>query len=126
MNNACLKIVTVCAALVCLAFSPLRLQALEFNLVDGEPIHTQAELDALQTGDTVVMTCTHCKVGTMSTYNSDPSSPNHLQWLTPGFEKKCTTCGGTMKAVKKGDKIELVCSKCGVMGYITAYKTGTK
>ena len=62
----------------------------------------------------------------MATYSSDPSNPGHVKWLQPGSEKPCTMCGGTMKTVKKGDKVEIICSKCGSMGFVTAYKTSGK
>ncbi len=124
MNNTPVKLMTLCLALAGLFLIPFRAHALEFNLVDGEPIHTQAQLDSLHTGDTVIMTCTHCKAGTMTTYSSDPNSPNHLQWMKPGFTKTCPMCGGTLTTVKKGDKTEIICSKCGSMGFVNAYHTG--
>jgi hypothetical protein len=121
MKYAYLKILVFCAALGLFLGNPLH--ALEFNLVDGEPIHSQADMDSLKTGDMLVMTCMHCKSGTMMTYSSDPSSPGHVNWMQPGATKACTSCGGTMKAVKEGDRIKIVCSKCGDMGYVTAYRT---
>ncbi len=125
MKDLYCRIVIICAALVFVVGNPLRAQV-QFNLVDGEPIRSQADVDALKTGDTLVMVCPHCKAGSMMTYSSDPSSPGHVKWMQPGSEKACALCGGTMKTVKVGDKTELVCSKCGVMGFVTAFKTAQR
>lgn len=127
MKNAYLKIITVCAVLGLLSGSPLHAQSTtRFNLIDGEPIHFQADMDALKTGDMVIMMCSACQSGTMTTYSSNSNSRGHVKWMQPGFEKTCSTCGGTMKAVKDGDKTKLVCSKCGDMGFVTAFKPGEK
>ena len=119
MKSVYHKAIVILAVLGFFSGNPLR--ALEFNLVDGEPIRSQADMDGLKTGDTLVMSCSRCKSGTMVTYNSDPASPGHVKWLQAGNEKSCS-CGGTMKTVKEGNKTKLVCSKCGDMGFVTAYK----
>jgi hypothetical protein len=123
MKSMYFKAIVVCAVLGFFSGNPLHAQV-QFNLVDGEPIRSQADVDALKTGDTLIMTCAHCKAGSMITYSSDPASPGHVKWMQAGNEKPCAHCGGTMKTVKVGDKTKLVCSKCGDMGFVTAYKTG--
>jgi len=125
MKNALLKILTLCAALGFLATSPLHAQpAVQFNLVDGQPIHSQADMDALKTGDMVVMYCPTCQSTAMAVYNSDPNSSGHLQWMQPGFEKKCFKCGGTVKTVKVGDKVKIICTMCKAPVFVTAFKSG--
>jgi hypothetical protein len=126
MKNAYLKILAVCAVLGLLTGSPLKAQSSpRFNEIDGQPIHSQADLNALKTGDTVVMTCPACQSSTMVTYSSDPADKGHVNWMQPGFEKTCS-CGGKMRAVQVGEKVKLICSKCGDMGVITAFKTASK
>ena len=125
MKNAYLKILLACAAFGFLLGNPLHAQT-QFNLVDGEPIHSQADMDALKTGDTVVMYCPTCQSTMMATYNSDPNSPGHLKWMQPGFEKACLKCGGKVKAEKVGDKVKLVCTTCKAPVFVTAFKTGPR
>jgi DNA-directed RNA polymerase subunit M/transcription elongation factor TFIIS len=117
-------ILLLCATLGLLTSSPLR--ALSFNAVDGEPIHTQAELDALHTGDTVVLTCPNCGAGKMVVYNSDKDSAGHVKWLQPGFTVTCPHCGAKLTATDRDGKIVYVCDKCDAVGTVTAYKTAKK
>lgn len=123
-NAAVSKFLTVYAVLLLFVASPLF--ALEFNLVDGEPIHNQAQMDALHTGDTLVMTCPNCHAGKMVTYSSDASSPGHVNWMKPGTTFTCKQCGAKLTAVEKDGRIYYECSKCHALGGVTAFKTSGK
>ncbi|HEX4140459.1 MAG TPA: zf-TFIIB domain-containing protein, partial [Candidatus Methylacidiphilales bacterium] len=124
MKSTCQLILLVCAMLGLLSSPPLR--ALSFNLVDGEPIHTQAELNSLHTGDTLVLTCPNCGAGGMITYNSDKDSPGHVKWMKPGFTMTCPHCGAKLTATERDGKIVYVCDKCDAVGTVTAYKTSKR
>ena len=117
-------LIAVVVSVVLLFGNPLRAQS--FNLIDGQPIHTQADLDSLSTGDTVVVVCPKCKGMAMTTYSSDPSSPGHVKWLEAGFTKTCSMCGGKAKTKTINGKTVLVCDKCNEADIITAFKTSQK
>jgi hypothetical protein len=87
-----IKIIMFCAVVGFLSGGSLLAQPTNFNLVDGQPIHSQADLDSLQTGDTVVTICPKCKAMTMTTYSSDPSSPGHVK-----LKQVCKKDGATLK-----------------------------
>jgi DNA-directed RNA polymerase subunit M/transcription elongation factor TFIIS len=123
MKHTCWMILMLGAMLGLLASSPVR--ALEFNLVDGEPIHTQDELSSLHTGDTLVLECPNCGSGKMITYSADNKSMAK-KWLTPGTTFTCPHCGAKLKATEKDGKIVYVCDKCDAVGTVTAYKTSKK
>jgi Zn finger protein HypA/HybF involved in hydrogenase expression len=118
-----MKIIMFCAVVVFLSGGSLLAQATNFNLVDGQPIHSQSDLDSLQTGDTVAMICPKCKSSRMTTYSSDPSSPGHVNWMQANFKTVCKACGGT---VTTGPGGKHMCSKCGDTGYMHAYKTAQR
>jgi len=120
MKKTCWMIVMFCAVFALLISSPAR--ALEFNLVDGQPIHTQDELGTLHTGDTLVLQCPNCGAGKMMTYNSKDKAMAK-KWLTPGTTYTCAQCGAKLTATEKDGKIVYVCSKCDAVGHVTAYKT---
>ena len=121
-----MKVIAVFAMLMFLSGYQLHAQSnVRFNEVDGQPIYTQASVNNLKTGDTVVMTCPMCRSVTMVTYSADPNSPGHVKWLQSGFAKTCS-CGGTMKTVIVDGKAKLICSKCGDMGFVSAFKTAGK
>jgi predicted RNA-binding Zn-ribbon protein involved in translation (DUF1610 family) len=126
MKNAYCKIITVCAVLVLLSGKPLHAQSIQFNQIDGQPIHNQAEMDALTTGDTVAMVCPKCKSASMTTYSSDPSSSGHVKWMQADSQKTCSICGGKVTTVTEGNKTKFVCSKCGDSTFVTAFKTAQK
>jgi len=122
MKNNCWLILIFCAVLGLLSGSTLRAET-SFNLVDGEPIHTQGQLDSLQTGDTLVLACPNCGSAKMVTYSSDKDSPGHVKWLQPGNTFKCPHCGATLTATERNGKIVYVCDKCSATSMVTAFKT---
>jgi hypothetical protein len=140
VKTTCLTIIAACAAAVFLSGTLLHAQntqqttkglrpAVQFNLVDGQPIRTQADVDTLTTGDTIAMVCSMCKSITMVTYSSDVDSKGHVKWMHPGEEMDCPQCGGKMTTVGGGEgkqtNIKHVCSKCGgESAFCCAFKTG--
>ncbi len=114
-------VVAVYAVIVLFVASPLF--ALEFNAIDGQPIHTQEQMDSLHDGDMVVLTCPNCHAGKLVKYSTDPSSPNHVPWMKPGTTYTCKECGAKLTAVEKDGRIVYECSKCRALGGVTAYKT---
>lgn len=95
------------------------------------PIHSQAEVDALTTGDLIAMVCGMCKSVTVVTYSSDVDSKGHVKWMHPGSEMDCPTCGGklTMNGGGTGKQAGYThtCSKCGgESAFCCATKTGQK
>jgi hypothetical protein len=126
MKTACLKIIAVCAAVGFLSGNSLYAEP-KFNEIDGQPVHSQADLDALSTGDTVVMACPGCKSMTMTTYNSDPASPRHVKWLEADVNKTCKACGGKLTAEKDASGgTKYVCSACGTADMLSSFKTAHK
>ncbi|MEJ0001090.1 MAG: hypothetical protein WDO13_19185 [Verrucomicrobiota bacterium] len=121
MKSVYWKILLACTILLS---GSLALHAQQrFNEIDGTPIHTQADLNGYSTGDIVMLTCATCKTGSMVSYSKDPNDPGHVKWMQAGYTKTCSMCGGKLKAVEKNGKIVYVCSKCGMDGFVTGYKT---
>ena len=125
MKNAFWKILMFSVVLGLLSGYSLRAES-GFNLVDGEPIHTQAQMDSLHTGDTVVLICPNCHAGKMVTYSADKDSPGHVKWMQPGNTETCSRCGAKLTAVEKDGRVVYECSKCKELGYVTAFKTAKK
>ncbi len=125
MKTACLKAIAVCAVVGFLSGNSLNAEP-KFNEIDGMPIHSQADLDSLKTGDTVAMVCSTCNGTEMTTYSKDPSSPRHVKWMQSDFSKTCKMCGGKLTAVKDGDQIKYVCEKCSGPAFMTAFKTASR
>jgi DNA-directed RNA polymerase subunit M/transcription elongation factor TFIIS len=123
MKNTCWMMLMFCAVLGLLTSSPVH--ALDFNLVDGEPIHSQDEISSLHTGDTLVLECPNCGAGKMMTYSADKKGMAK-KWLTPGNTVTCAHCGAKLTATEKDGKIVYVCDKCDAFGTVTAYKTSRK
>jgi len=124
MKNTCFKIVALVASalLTMTAISSLQAQSTQESTkgsrpVTLTPIHTQAEVDALTTGDRIAMTCSMCKSVTIVTYSSDADSKGHVKWMHPGEEMDCPMCGGKITVVGGGEGKQAntthVCSKCG-------------
>ncbi len=122
------KTAALCTMVALLSGNLLHAQsATRFNLVDGQPIHSQAGMDALTTGDKVVMVCPMCQSISMTTYSSDESSKGHVKWMQAGSTKTCALCGGTVTTeVDKDGNTKFVCSKCGDSGFVSAFKTAQK
>ncbi len=97
--------------------------SVRFNLVDGQPIRTQADMDALTTGDKVVAVCPMCQGVSMTTYSSDESSKGHLKWMQAGYSRTCPMCGGKVTTqVDKDGKTKFICSTCGDSGFVSSLK----
>ncbi len=75
MKKTCRTMLLLCAVLTLLLGYALPAQATSFNEVDGQPIHTQKDLDSLKTGDTLVLLCPNCHAGKMVVYNSEKGQP---------------------------------------------------
>jgi hypothetical protein len=124
-----LKIVAVCAAVSLLSGGFLHAQSgVRFNLVDGQPIHSQADMDALATGDKVAMVCGMCKSVSLTTYSSDATSKGHVKWMQSGFTRTCPMCGGKVTTeVDKDGNTKFTCSKCGSdSGFVSSLKMAQK
>ena len=124
MTRTYWTIVTLCAVLGLLS---LPAQATTFNEVDGEPIHSQDDVDSnLKTGDTLVLICPTCHGGKMVTYSTDKNSPGHVEWLKPGNTMVCPHCGAKLTAVEKNGNVVYVSDKSSGVGYVTAFKTAKR
>ncbi len=124
MKNTCWMTLMLFAVLGFFLSSPLR--ALSFNLVDGQPIQTQADMDSLKTGDMLVMVCPNCGAGKMIRYSSDKDSAGHVKWMQPGNTVTCERCGAKLTATEQDGKIVYVCDKCSAVGRVTAFKASSK
>jgi hypothetical protein len=124
MKNTCLKTIAVIASalLAITAMSSLSAQDTQQTTKGARPItltpiHSQADVDALTTGDRIAMVCSMCKSVTLVTYSSDVDSKGHVQWMHPGEEMDCPQCGGKITTVGGGEGKQAntthVCSKCG-------------
>lgn len=78
-------------------------------------ITTQAEAEALKSGDTIAMACSKCKHVMVRSVTNDGS---HVKLMTVGEKHKCV-CGGAVTVVGTGqgqgknEVVNHVCSKCG-------------
>lgn len=128
--------VVASALLAMTAISSLQAQETQQTTKGPRPatltrIHTQAEVDALATGDTIAMVCGMCKSVTTVTYSHDADSKGHVKWMTAGTEMDCPGCGGKITTVGGGEGkqtgIKHVCSKCGgESAFCCATKKGEK
>lgn len=78
-------------------------------------IKTQAEAEALKSGDAIAMACSKCKHIMVQRV---PNDSTHIKLMTIGQKHKCV-CGGTVTVVGTGkgqgknEEVNHVCSNCG-------------
>jgi hypothetical protein len=124
MKTTCQKIIAIVASalLAMTAISSLQAQDTQQTTKGTRPatmtpIHSQADVDALTTGDTIAMVCGMCKSVTLVTYSSDADSKGHVKWMHPGSEMNCPQCGGKMTTNGGGTGKQAgythTCTKCG-------------
>ena len=86
------------------------------DMMQMQPITTQAQAEALQPGDSMSMTCTKCKSVMVQKVTADKA---HVKMMTVGEKVMCHACDGTVEVVATGKgegknaEVKHVCSKCG-------------
>ena len=86
------------------------------DMMQMQPITTQAQAEALQPGDPMSMTCTKCKDVMVQKVTADKA---HVKMMTVGEKVMCHICDGTVEVVATGKgegknaEVKHVCSKCG-------------
>jgi len=77
-------------------------------------IKTQAEAEALQPGDTIVMVCSKCKSVMVHNVNTEKG---HIKTMTVGEKHLCPGCNTYITVVGVGhgakNEVKHVCEKCG-------------
>lgn len=85
------------------------------DLMQMKQINTEAEVEALQPGDSMAMVCAKCK--SVSVVRVEKESKGHVTRMIPGEKHLCEGCGGTIEVVGHGksktDVRHHTCSKCG-------------
>ncbi len=125
INQIPTKMIRCCAlvALAALVWLPIGVLAADgtakggaTKLIQLKPIKTVADAEAVEPGDTVVMSCPKCKdswmtvVPTPAKTGAVPDAKSVMRHECPGCEHKFVTEG---HGKAKTDKIVHVCKKCG-------------
>ena len=121
----CLTLSTIILAVAAFAWLPANAQDAtapmkpmkggEHLMMLNQPITTQAQVDALEPGDSIAMVCTKCK--TVTTEFVTKTSKGNITTVTPGEKHLCPGCGSTVTVVGVGKgattQIKHVCTMCG-------------
>jgi hypothetical protein len=111
--------ITVACALAIAASLPTAVRAAE--QMKGGPhmlhlmgISTEAEADALKSGDSIAMVCSKCKSVMVHEVTTEKG---HIKVMTVGEKHTCPGCGSTITTVGTGkgkhDQVKHTCEKCG-------------
>jgi predicted RNA-binding Zn-ribbon protein involved in translation (DUF1610 family) len=77
-------------------------------------ISTEAEAEALKSGDSIAMVCAKCKSVMVHNITTEKG---HIKVMTVGEKHACPGCGSTITAVGTGkgkhDQVKHTCEKCG-------------
>lgn len=86
------------------------------DMMQMQPITTQAQAEALKPGDSMSMTCTKCKSVMVQKVTANKA---HVKMMTVGEKVMCHACDATVEVVATGKgtgknaEVKHVCSKCG-------------